>query len=225
MIKHNQVGAVSGIAISLVMTITILVFVLIFGVWAFMSRQDYKNNVDAKIQVAVQAAKQQAAVTENAEYNQQVKQPYLSFQGPEQYGSISFKYPKTWNAYINGVGASSSNLINGYFVPGILTTVSDGTIDFALRIQVLTQPYAGIVQGFTSQAAAAHGITANAYTLPLVPNTVGVEVSGPLSVATSGGTATMVILPERTNTIEIWTDGSQYLSDFNNVLASFSFSP
>jgi hypothetical protein len=223
MIKHNQVGAVSGLGISLVLSIVLLLSAVIFGAWAFMSRQDYKSNVDAKINVAVGVARTQTTVADNASFVDKFKQPFLTFNGPEQYGSITFQYPKTWSAYVNGIGVSSANLIDGYFSQGMLQSVTDGTTDFALRIKVLNQAYDQTVQAYQGQSPT---YTAAPYTLPKIPNVVGLEVSGQLGVGANGDTSTMVILPERTNTIEVWTDGDQNLNDFNDtVLKTFSFSP
>jgi hypothetical protein len=224
MIKHNQDGAINGLVISLILAVTLLVLIVIFAGWAFMSRQDYKNNVDAKIQVAVAAKQAQDTITEKTQLAQDEKQPYYTYQGPPQYGSISFQYPRTWSAYVNSSGSGSA-LIDGYFMPPILSSVSDQTANFALRVQVLNQSYSQSLQGITGQSGRSSAITSTAYSLKLVPSVVGVEVSGALSVA-QGSTATMVMLPDRTNTIEIWTDGTTYLSDFNSViLPTFSFSP
>jgi hypothetical protein len=223
MIKHNQDGAVSGLGISLVLAVVLLLIVAIFSGWAFSSRQSYKNDVDAKIGVAVTAARAQAAVTEKAQLAQDEKQPYYTYQGLPQYGSISFQYPRTWSAYVNATG--SSTLIDGFFMPPILSSVSDQTANFALRVQVISEPYSQAVLSMAGQAGAKNPIKSTAYALKLVPSVVGVEISGPLQVAI-GSTATMVILPDRTNTIEIWTDGTAYLGDFNSVvLPTFSFSP
>jgi hypothetical protein len=227
MIKHNQNGAVNALGISLVIAVILLVGVAIFGVWAFSGRQNYKNDADAKIHTAVLATQAQDAITQQAAIAAAVKLPYSTFNGPAQYGSISFQYPKTWSAYVSGLGVNATGLIDGYFAPGMITAVADGTEDFALRIQILGEPYNLVAQAFTAQAVGPKAlITASAYTLPRVPDVVGLEVSGKLSVATVGNTATMVALPERTNTIEIWTDGTANLSDFNNVvLKTFTFSP
>ncbi len=227
MIKHNQDGAINGLGISLVIAIVLLLAAAGFGGWAFSSRQNYKNNADGLIHTAVVAAQGQDLITQKSAIAAAIKQPYLVFNGPEQYGSISFQYPKTWSSYVSGLGVNASGLINGFFAPGMLTSVSDGTEDFALRIQILAQPYNQVAQGYTAQAAGVNAtVTASAYTLPHVPDAVGLEVAGTLSIAPSGNTATMVILPERTSTIEIWTDGSANLSDFNNVvLKTFTFSP
>jgi hypothetical protein len=226
MIKHNQDGAISGLGISLVMAVTLLVLTVVFAGWAFSSRQDFKNNVDAKIQVAVAAAQTQAAATEKTELAQNEMQPYYTYQGLPQYGNITFQYPRTWSAYVNNSGTSNSALVDGYYMPPILSSVSDQTANFALRFQVLNQSYSQTIQSMSGQSGGSNSIISRAFTLKLVPSVVGVEVSGALPVVAQGDTATMVILPDRTDTIEIWTDGTEYLSDFNNIiLPTFSFSP
>jgi hypothetical protein len=220
MIKHNQDGAVSGLLISLIFAIILLIGSVVTGAWAFSGMQKYKNNANGLIQTAVQAAQSKDAQAQQVALAQAAKQPYTTYTGTEQYGNITFEYPKTWSAY-NAVSGDNSNPINAYFMPGMLNSVSDGTGVFALRVEVLSQAYAPIVQGYAQQT----DLTSIAYALPKLPNTVGVEVSGPID-GPQAPPLTMVILPDRTNTIEIWTVGNTYLSDFNNViLKNFSFSP
>lgn len=226
MFKHNQNGSVNGVGISLIIALVLLVGTATFGIWAFMSRIDYKNHSDQKAHAAVVAQQSQDVVVEKAQLAQDQKQPYYTFQGPSQYGGISFQYPKTWSGFVNGLSPSNPGLLDGYFNPGILTSVNDGTAIFALRIKVLNQAYAQTAQAFNAQVGGKKGITAKPYSLPLVPNVVGLEVSGALNVVPAGSTATMIVLPERTYTIEVWTDGTTNLGDFNNtILKNFSFSP
>ncbi len=225
MIKHNQEGAVNSVTISLIVSIVLLVSVAVFAIWAFSSREDYKNNVDAKIRSAVAVAKTEAAAQEQINLAQQEKQPYVAYNGPQQYGSISFQYPKTWSAYVSTASTNSSSvLIDGYFMPSVLSSVSDQTANFSLRVQVLSQPYAQSLQGLQGQK----GVVIRTFSLPKLPNVVGVEATGPIAsaVGSSGNSATLVMMPDRTNTIQFWTDGTVSLSDFNNVvIPSFDFSP
>ena len=58
MIKHNQDGGISAVTIWLIVTVLLLVGSLAFAGWAFLGRQDYKNNTDKKIADAVTIAKQ-----------------------------------------------------------------------------------------------------------------------------------------------------------------------
>ncbi len=220
--KHNQNGAVSGVGISLVLVILLLIGAAGFGGWAFNSRQDYKNHTDAKVAVAVTAAKTQQTSADQARFAEEAKQPLTTYQGPEAFGSLLISYPKTWSAYIDSTGNGNAQ-IDGYFAPGIVPAISAQGSVFALRVQVLSQAYTQAIQNFSSQQKNGK-VTISAYALPKLPKVVGIEVSGQLS--NQGPTTTMVVLPLRSSTLEISTQGTTYLADFNNnVLPNFSFSP
>jgi hypothetical protein len=66
--------------------------------------------------------------------------------------------------------------------------------------------------------------TVSPYKAPSVPNVVGSEIVGQLpSISRTG---TMVVLPLRTLTLELWTEGPQFVTDFSSiVLPNFTFSP
>lgn len=222
MFKHNQDGAVSGLGISLVLAIILLIGALGFGAWAYSGRQDYKNNVDAKISAAVTVAKGQEDRFKDAQFAEAAKKPLKIYQGSEAYGSVMVSYPKTWSSYVDDTGRGTA-LLDGYFAPGTVPSISDQNSVFALRVQVVNQTYAKTLAGFQSQQLQGK-LTVSAYALPKLPNTVGVKVVGLLPNQTSS--VTMVILPLRSQTLQIWTQGTQYLNDFNNnILPNFTFSP
>jgi hypothetical protein len=220
--KHNQDGAVNSAIISLILAILLLIGAAGFGGWAFNSRQDYKNHTDAKINLAVAAAKQQQGQTDQARFAEEAKQPLQTYQGPEAFGSLVVSYPKTWSAYVDASGTGNA-LVDGYFAPGVVPSITNQNSVFALRIQVLNQAYTQALQNFAGQQTTGK-VTVNAYALPKLPKVVGVEVIGQL--ANQGPTTTMIVLPLRSQTLEISTQGSTYLNDFNNnILPNFSFSP
>lgn len=221
MLKRNQDGGV-GTVLLIVMLVVLLLGAGFFGFWAYSGRQDYKNNVDAKIATAVTAAKQQQTTVDNANFAEQSKQPLRPYNGPEAYGSLVVNFPKNWSAYVDDSGNGAS-LVDGYFAPGTVPATNAPGSVFALRVQVLSQTYNQVLQSLTGLQQGGQLSAAQAYALPKVPHVVGVEVSGQLPNNHSG---TMVILPLRSNTLEIYTYGNQYLNDFNNnILPNFSFSP
>lgn len=222
MVKHNQDGAISGVVVSLVLSILLLLAAIGFGAWAYSSRQDYKNNTDAKIAVAVGQAKQQESAAKDAAFAEASKNPLKAYNGPEAYGSLVVNYPKTWSGYVDDTGQGNS-LVDGYFAPGVVPAASGQNSIFALRVQVLNQAYAQTLQSFASQEQTGQ-LKAAAYALPKVPKVAGVELSGQFE--SDKPAATMVVLPLRSQTLEIYTQGTQYLNDFNNyILPNFSFSP
>jgi len=220
MAKHNQDGSIA-VYLGLFVLVVLLCGALGFGAWAFSGRQDYKNNVDAKVAAAVTVAKQQQTVVDNALFAQAEKQPLRTYNGPEAYGSLVVNFPKTWSGYVDDTGQGNA-LVDGYFSPGVVPSIASQSSVFALRVQVINQAYSSTLQNVTQQQQSG-GVTVQTYALPKVPKVIGVEVTGTLP---DNSTGTMVILPLRSETLEIWTDGTQYLSDFNSfILPNFSFSP
>jgi hypothetical protein len=221
MVKHNQNGAAAGVGLAFAMLIILLIAAISFGAWAYSGRSTSTSNVASKVAVAVAAAKQQQQSVDSAQYAQEAQLPLRAFDGPEQYGSLIVSFPKDWSAYVDSTGQGAA-LLDGYFAPGTVPAIEGTTSVFALRVQVQNQPYSQTVANFASDETAGQ-FTAAAYALPKVPQAVGLEITGTLA---DGNTGTMVILPLRSYTLEIWTEGTQYLSDFNNIiLPNFSFSP
>ncbi len=222
MIKHNQDGAVNTMVISLVFSVVLLVAAIVFGGWAYSGRQDYKDNVDAKIATAVTAAKAQEDKVNKVQFDEAAKKPLRTYTGPEAYGSVVVNYPKTWSGYVNDV-ATGQTLVDGYFYPNIVPSTTAPNAAFALHVQVINQQYSASLQTLSSTPPQGQTRTVTPYSLPKVPSVVGIEVTGLLN---GDKTGTMVVLPLRSDTLEIWTDGNTFLSDFNNnILPNFSFSP
>ncbi|MHB1865090.1 MAG: hypothetical protein ACYCPS_02915 [Candidatus Saccharimonadales bacterium] len=220
--KLNQYGAINGIAISLVLVTLLFIASLVFGIWSFSGRQKYKNDTQQLINSAVASAKTQQQNIDNANYFIQSQKPLIEYVGPEAYGTIKLFYPKNWSSYVNDSGTNGYP-IDGYFYPGTLPSVTDGNqVNFALRLQVENQSYQSVL-GVYDSLVQANQTVIKAYSLPKVPSVVGVEVVGQLANNLSG---TLVILPLRSEALEIWTEGTQYLSEFNNdILPNLSFSP
>lgn len=204
--------------IPLVLCVVLLLIAVIFGLWAFAGRQDYKNNADQKIANAVKVAKQQQQLADNQTFNEAAKQPLKSYVGPATYGSVTLKYPKTWSAFITA-GQSDSPL-NGYFYPDYIPDLQ--TTSFALRVQVVSSSYAQQMQNFTSQVSSGK-VKISAYTAPKVPGTLGSRIDGAVDTNKQG---IMVLFPIRDKTLKIWTEADSFRADFlNNILPNITFSP
>lgn len=198
-----------------------LIASLTFAFWAFTGKQEYKNNVDSKVATAVDAARKSEAEKQIALAAEAAKSPLAVYKGPDTYGTVVVSYPKTWSAYVDSTGKGQS-LLDGYFAPKVVPSISDEGSVFALRVQVLNQAYAAVVQQQTS-AQQAGQVTISPYSLPKVPSVVGIKVTGKLS---GGKDGTVVILPLRDKTLEISTEGTQYINDFNTyILPNATFSP
>lgn len=211
----------SELIVPLVLVSICLVLALGLGGWAFVQMLDYKNNSDAKVAQAVAIAKQNEDKVKDAAFAEEEKQPLREYDGPSAYGSVKVLYPKTWSAYISDKG-SNSPYVDGYFYPGFVPDTQSAGGVFALRISVVQNSYSAELNRFTTYVQ--QGQTkVSPYKLPKVPSVVGSRADGKLPNGKSGS---MVVLPMRNMTLEIWTEAPQFMNDFEqNILSNLSFLP
>ncbi len=223
--RLNNDGALNSLAIIFFLTIVLLIGSLVFGFWAFMGRQDFKSQSDKKIAIAVAAAEKKTAAAKDAEYADKEKNQLKTYLGPVAYGSMSFKYPRAWSALITEA-VSGTNVVDGYFYPNYLPggpgngTVSQA-ISYSLRVQIISSAYSDalrpFVPGVTSGKLKARPIKAT-----LASNTVGTRYDGEIFLGKQGS---MAVFPLRDKTILVWTESTNFSSEFENTLASLSFVP
>jgi len=206
----------------------LLICALGFGAWAFSGRQDYKNNSDQKSAAAVVVAIKAEDVKQLANYNELLKKPYKTYTGPQTFGSITFSYPLTYSAYVDT--GDQSQPIEGYFHPQVVPGIDSGTA-FALRLELVDTDYSAVLQDVSSQNSD-NPPTATAYIPPKMKKVSNVQagtlLTGPIGQDQQGNpqNGAMLIIPVRDKTMQIYTQSTDYLSDFNNiVLPSLTFSP
>lgn len=218
---NSQAGYVSGTLIGLIVVSVLLAGAVSFGVWAFMGRQDYKNNSDKK---AAAAADQRQIEVEKAaaeKFAEEEKKPLTSHKAPDQYGSIEVSYPKTWSAYV--IEKTSGNTpIDNYFHPHAVPDADGAGNTFALRIQVVEESYDRVVKSHESDVRTGK-VAASPYALPKVSSVVGTRFDGQIERNKQGS---LIVLPLRNVTIKIWTESPNYLADFDNIiLPNMTFAP
>lgn len=219
MSMKSQAGAINALLLPLLVSLLLLIGTAVFGVWAFGSRQDFKDNVDAKIATAVTAAKAAEDKIKDAQFAEEQKSPLKKYTGPAAYGSVTINYPRTWSGYVSDTGADDP-FVDGYFSPGVVPDAQDEKSSFAFRVQVSSQTYSDALQNFQNNQT---GVTIQPYALPKVPNVVGVIITGAIEQDRQG---VMVILPLRNTTLKLWTESNSFKNDFNNIiLPNASFSP
>ncbi len=209
-----------GLVLALVFFIFLSVGAISFGVWAYASQQDYKNNSDKKAASAVAVAVAGEATKKDNEFLEKEKSPLKTYQGPAAYGSLTIQYPKTWSAYV--VETDRGTLpVDAYFHPGFVPGVLTQTA-YALRVQVSSQPYAAELKLFDAQVKAGK-VTVTPFTAKNVPSVTGVRIDGEIATGKKGS---LVLLPIRDKTIKLSTEADQFIGDFNNnILLNLKFVP
>ncbi len=221
--KLSESGEISGLTIAFTAVCVALVVVIIFAAMAYSGEKKYKNNANQLIASAVSASNNSLENKLNAKFQQEQNATVTSYTGPSQYGSVSLQYPKSWSGYADTAG---SNPLDAYFSPGVVPSVEDQSNIFALRIEVVGAVYSDTLAQYSSMLSNSQSgqtVTITPYTLKNLPNVVGVMITGEVQPSKQG---VMVMFPLRTNTLEIWTESSQYTSLFTSqILNSVTFQP
>lgn len=218
-LKNHESGAISGLLISLILTVLLLFGALGFGTWAFMSREDYRNNVEEKIDEAVEVAVKRAETKKENEFVEREKRPLTTYRGPQSLGSMKVKYPKTWSVYVD---ESDSSEITILAHPKFVPAGDGGNPAYALKIEVVNENYDQSAGEYESAIESGEA-KARPYKLPKQPKIIGLRVDGSLNDDHRGSA---VILPLRDKTIIISTLSEQFRGDFDNIiLKNFNFIP
>lgn len=217
-------GEMDVLLIPVILLAVLLIGAGSFAFWAYSGRQNYKDNTDSIVATAVAANTKQVQSQDAAQYAQAAKNPLTIYTGPDAYGSVKISYPKNWSAYIDTT--NSSTPLDAYFHDGYVPSTDSGQT-YNLRVQVNAQSYNTVLSQYAGQIQAGT-VTAAPYSLPKVPNVVGTILTGQVLLDSPGGNGvgTIILLPLRSTTLEIWTESNDYLSDFNTyILPNLTFSP
>jgi hypothetical protein len=216
--RLNQEGHLNVLLIPLILLVLLVLGAAGFGAWAFMSRQDYKNNTDQKVAAAVTVATAQESTKKDNQFVEKEKLPFHKYSGPTAYGSLVVQYPKTWSAYVDEKSSSSAP-VDAYFNP-IFVPALDMMPSYALRVQVVSTSYADVLKTFESNVKSGK-IKTTAYIPAKVSSVTGVRLDGEIAPQKQGS---MVIIPVRDKTLKIWTESPDFLNDFNsNILPNYTF--
>lgn len=219
----DQHGDMNVLLIPVIVLAVLFVGVGSFAFWAYSGRQDYKNNVDTKISDAVDANTKAVQTKDAQHYAEAAKNPLTTYVGPDSYGSVRVSYPRTWSTYVDTTQTGTP--LNAYFHPGYVPSIASKQT-YNLRVEVNAQPYSAVLATYNSQIKNGK-ITATAYAFPKVPGVIGSMLTGAVVQGQqNGGQGTLVLIPLRSTTLEVWTESNDYLSDFNNyILPNLTFSP
>lgn len=213
MSKKDERGAINPLLIATVLLAVLLVAATGGFVWAYMQMTDWKNNTNAKIDVAVKAGKEQQSRDDDAKYAEASKNPYQIYQGPSDLGSVRFSYPKTWSRYD---AQTTGGVLMSYFNPIAVPTASQDN-NFALRVQVTADKYDDVLNGYQSLVQDGRA-TANTIVIGRTDSSAGysgIRVDGQLTDNVNGS---VIVFKVRDKTLQIFVDSQTYMNDFNNII-------
>lgn len=216
----NHAGSINVLLIPLILIILLLMGVSGFGLWSYSEMQKYKFETDKIVATKVEIAKKETATEKDKEFSEKEKDPLKYYKGPEQFGGVTIKFPKTWSGYVDDSG-KGTNPVDGYFQPMVVPNVQSGN-NYALRLQVVSRNFNDEAKSYDNLVKTGR-VKSSMYSNPNIPNVVGLKFEGDL---TNNQKGIAVILPLRDKTVKLWTEADQYYEDYNKyILPNFTFTP
>jgi hypothetical protein len=212
-LKNSEKGQLNALVIPIVLLVVAVLGLGGFGIWAFVERQDYKDNSDAKAAAASSKATQAQKKELDAAFLEKEKEPLKVYKGSAEYGSVEVKYPKTWAAYVDERGGAGEFPLNAFFYPNYVPS-RESAAKYTLRVQVTNESYPVEVRKY--QGAVQEGrAKSTAYRLPKVEGALGVRIDGDIGEGKQGS---LIILPVRDKALRISTESKDFLKDFDTII-------
>jgi hypothetical protein len=214
---NSQRGAINTWTIVSIFLIVAVLATSIATVWAYVNYFKEKNTVDTQVDSAVATAKKTQADTDAANYEQQAKLPNRTFVGPDDYGSLSFNYPKTWSVYVDKDETISGNTTYAaYLNPVSVPPVSLQTQQFATRVLIEQKDYTTAINSYSQLVK-----TGKLKSSPVKVNGEdGTRLDGNFTNDIRGSA---VIFKIRDKTVTIRTDADTFDPDYNALIATIKF--
>ncbi|MBR2587197.1 hypothetical protein IKE71_02365 [Candidatus Saccharibacteria bacterium] len=198
----------------------IIIFLVLFLIGAlflaYYFYNEYKlasSDVDGQVAAAVLDREKEITDKLEAEFAAREKTPYKTLTGPSDYGSVSFKFPKTWSVYV-ARDASNGGNYEAYLHPSEVPEVATGTI-FALRLTITSDTFESVNSRYAYEVGKT--VSSSAITVGSVNAT---RYDGKLPNSAQGSA---VLFKVRDKTIVLQTDAEIYRDDFNQILETVTY--
>lgn len=206
--------------VSIVVIILLGLLFIVAGSLAIRFRMQYQEastNLNAKEdKAALNAQKKQADVDEQ-KFAEREKQPYKQFAGPDNYGRVTFQYPKTWSVYVANDAQSNGGTYQAYLNPGVVPpTENSDTQQFALRITIEQNDMKTVLDNYQSQIEAGKLKTSTVS----VNGHDGTRLDGMLTDTIRGSA---VLFQIRDKILTVRTDANTFGKDFNHLVSTVDF--
>lgn len=184
------------------------------AVWGMINYTEQKTDVDGKINLAVITAKKEQADIDEAKFAEREKEPNRQFVGPDDYGRLTFDYPKTWSVYVHKDIAKGGNF-EAYLNPVSVPPVSI-IQQYALRVTIEEKNYDTVIAGYSALVKKGD-LRSSAVS---VDGNNGTRFEGNFSKDIRGSA---VVYKIRDKTATLRTDADTFKPDFDALTATIKF--
>lgn len=212
--QTTRSGFISGWLIATIGLSVLSIGSIAAAVWGIINYTEQKTNVDGKIDVAVITAQKNQADSDEIKFAERDKEPNREFVGPEDYGRLTFNYPKTWSVYINK-DVTEGGTFEAYLNPVSVPPVSISQ-QYALRVTIEEKSYEAVIAGYDSLVK--KGDLSSSATS--VDGNNGTRLDGSFSKDIRGSA---VIYKIRDKTATLRTDADTFKPDFNALITTIKF--
>jgi hypothetical protein len=208
--KHS----INSWLIATIILILVVTGLIALSVWLYYNYNDQKTNVDSIKANAVSVAVKNQVDKDNLKFTELEKEPNRQFVGPDDYGRVTFDYPKTWSEYV-AQDATNGGTFEAYFNPISVPAISSSR-QYALRVVIEQKDYDQAIASYNSSVKTgslqASGVVADGNN--------GTRLDGSFSKDVRGSA---VLFKIRDKTLTIRTDAITFNSDFNKLVATIKF--
>jgi hypothetical protein len=210
----NEQGGVSGSMIAIVGLVVLVVVAGSLAIWAYISYTEQKTDVDGKINLAVAKAKNDQQTDDDKKFAEREKEPNRTFVGPDNFGRLTFSYPKTWSVFVSEDGADT-NSYHAYLNPISVPPLSEKQ-QYSLRVTIEQKDYDQVVKTYQEKVRKgdlrASATSANGHN--------GTRLDGTFTKNIRGAA---VIYQIRDKTVTLRTDADTFKPDFEALIKTIDF--
>lgn len=147
-VMPEQKKDIAGLIKTIVIIIVSLIAVTFIGlfIWMMSENKTLQSNWNEETSKAVAKARDEQSSKMEAEFLEREKYPYKTFSGPEDYGKLTFQYPKTWSVYVEQAATQGGDY-KAYFNPEQVNAVGKETLN-ALRVTILNKSFDEVTAGY-----------------------------------------------------------------------------
>lgn len=202
-------------AVTVILGVTTVLFAGL-AIWMFMNYTEAQSDLDSKLTAAEAKAKKEQADADEAKFLELEKQPFNQFTGPDDYGRLTFDYPKNWDAYqatdvSQGGGVTYEAYLHPKFVPPVTKTQK-----FALRVMIEQKTYEQVLKTYDG-AIKSGTMKSSAFTSDHIS---GTKLEGNFTNDIRG---TAIVVKMRDRTLTIRTDADVFRPDFESIIKTVEF--
>lgn len=210
-----QSGAIHPSTVVIVVMTMLFIGASAFGVWSYMQFDEKRTDVDGQISTAVLDAKNEQAKEDEKKIQAAKEEPYSQFVGPEDYGRVTFEYPRNWSVYESTDVSSGRGTYKAYLNPVLVPPIGS-TDRFALRVTIEDKQYDSVISSYQRKVESGD-LKSQSFS---VDGQTGTRIDGDLSSDVRGAA---VLFKIRDKTLTIQTDAGVFKPYFDKIIKTIQF--